>query len=216
MIRRSLKVNVCLFILSIATIVGCAPTTQVTGTWVSPETAGKTYGQVIVAALTENAVAQQTIESSLQKQLQQRGITATKSIDMFSPDVMRNAGTNPDALLERIKSNRHDAILTVAVVDTEVEQHYLPSPSPYSPMARFRWYDSFRGYYGHMSPTVYNPGYYREDKTYFLESNLYDADSEKLLWSAQSQSTNPLGLERLAETFAEETVRQMRRDKLIR
>ncbi|WP_255478615.1 hypothetical protein [Rufibacter sp. XAAS-G3-1] len=204
-----------LFVLA-ALVGGCAPATQITGTWKSPEATTTTFNRIIVAALTDNAVARQTIEAHLQTQLQQRGITATKSIDLFPPALMRDGTTTGDAILEKVKGDRHDAILTVALVNTETETRYVPGSTTYMPVTRFGWYGTFRGYYTYMRPMMLDPGYYREDKVYFLETNLYDAASERLLWSAQSESYNPGGLQSFSEKFAEITVQKMQQDNLVK
>lgn len=195
-------------------IMSCSPSTQLTGSWKSPEATQKHYGKVIVAALTDNVRARQTVENDLQAQLAERGISATKSIDIFPPALMRDSGSNADGLLQKIQGDGYDAILTAALVDEETETRYVPGNQGYAPM-RFGWYGSFRGYYANWAPTFYDPGYYREDKVYFLESNLYDAENDRLLWSAQSRSYNPGNLERFSRKFAELTVTTMREQDLI-
>lgn len=44
---------------------------------------------------------------------------------------------------------------------------------------------------------------YTEGKVYFIETNLYDAETEKLIWSAQSESYDPSDLKDFAEDFAD-------------
>jgi hypothetical protein len=54
-----------------------------------------------------------------------------------------------------------------------------------------------------MYGSVYSPGYYTTDKTYFLECNLYDLKQDgKLVWSGQSETYNPSSLESFAKSFA--------------
>ena len=65
-------------------------------------------------------------------------------------------------------------------------------PGSYSggfvPYAGYGYY--YSGYYAY-SPVFYSPGYYETDKTYFIESNLFNATTEKLLISMQSKVVNP-------------------------
>ncbi|WP_317195467.1 hypothetical protein [Rufibacter psychrotolerans] len=211
-----MKVLTGMCLLVMALVAGCAPATQITGTWKSPEATTTTYNRILVAALTDNAIARQTLEAQLQTQLQQRGITAAKSIDVVPPALTRGEGNTADALLDKIKGDQYDAILTVALVNTETETRYVPGNTVYRPVTRFAWYGTFRGYYTYWRPMMYDPGYYREDKVYFLETNLYDAATEKLLWSAQSQSYNPSSLQRFSEKFGEITVARMQQENLIR
>lgn len=165
--------------------------------------------------MTDNVQARQVIEEQMQNQLAQRGINATKSIDLFPPSVTSRQGGDPDMMLQRIQGEGYDGIVTAAVIDQETETRYVPGNYGYAPMSRFGWYGSFRGYYGHMSPMVYQPGYYTEDKIFFLEANLYDVQSENLVWSAQSRSYDPGTVTSFADEFAEVTVRQMAKDNII-
>lgn len=203
------------FFMMGAVLYSCAPATQVTSSWKSPEATAKTYNNVVVAAMTDNVQARQVIEQKLQNQLQQRGIKATKSIDLFPPTAANRQGDDPDMMLERIQGDGYDGILTVALLDEETETRYVPGTAGYAPTTRFGWYGSFRGYYTYYRPTLYQPGYYTENKVYFLESNLYDAASENLVWSAQSKSYDPATLESFSGNFAETTVQQLAKDKVI-
>lgn len=204
-----------LAVLAAAFLWGCTPTTQITGTWKNPEANTKTYEKIVIAALTDNVRAREKVESDMQAQLRQHGIDASRSIDMFPPTVQAG-GPDVNQLLSKIKSENNGAILTVALLDEETETRYVPGSYGYTPMTRFGWYGRFRGYYSYWSPTLYDPGYYTEDKIYFLETNLYDAGSENLLWSAQSKSYSPASLRKASETLAELTVSRMAQENLIR
>lgn len=185
------------------------------GSWKSPEIEAQHYRRVVVAALTDNVLARQEVENDLQAQLQLRGIQVTRSIDLFPPSAASKAGPDVNMLLERIKTDGHDAILTAALVDEQTETRYVPGNMGYRPMTRFMWYGSFRGYYTYWYPTLYDPGYYTEDKVYYLETNLYDVNSDRLVWSAQSKSYSPRNLRKAASQFAEVTVQKMTEDNVL-
>jgi hypothetical protein len=193
----------------------CSPSTQIMGSWKSPDVPAQNYQRIVVAALTDNVLARQEVENDLQVQLQRRGIQVTKSIDLFPPSVGAKAGPDVNLLLESIKENGHDAILTAALVDEQTETRYIPGSMGYRPMTRFMWYGSFRGYYNYWHPMLYDPGYYTEDKVYYLETNLYDTDTDRLVWSAQSKSYSPRSLRRAASRFAEITVQKMSEDNVL-
>ncbi|WP_018479606.1 DUF4136 domain-containing protein [Pontibacter roseus] len=193
----------------------CASSTQIMGSWKSPEIEAQQYKRVVVAALTDNVLARQEVERDLQAQLQMRGIAVTKSIDLFPPSLAGKAAPDVNLLMERIRKDGHDAILTAALVDEQTETRYVPGRMGYRPITRFGWYGSFRGYYTYWYPTLYEPGYYTEDKVYYLETNLYDVQTDKLVWSAQSRSYSPSSLRRAAARFAELTVQKMGEDNVI-
>ncbi len=47
------------------------------------------------------------------------------------------------------------------------------------------------GYYGHTYQTAYTPPTSVTRTTLFLETNLYDVATEKLVWSVQSEVIDP-------------------------
>ncbi|WP_116545336.1 hypothetical protein [Pontibacter virosus] len=202
-------------LLLLTGIVGCSSSTQILGSWKSPEIEAQNYQRVVVAALTDNVLARQEVENDLQAQLKMRGIQATRSIDLFPPSATAKAGPDVNVLIERMKDGGHDAILTAALVDEQTETRYVPGNMGYRPMTRFIWYGSFRGYYNFWHPTLYDPGYYTEDKVYYLETNLYDVNTDQLVWSAQSKSHSPRSLRKAASQFAELTVQKMTEDNVL-
>ncbi|MBB6612727.1 hypothetical protein H7F15_16920 [Pontibacter sp. Tf4] len=203
----------CLWVLLLV-VAGCAPSTQITGTWKSPE-ATQTYNNIVVGALTDNILARQKVETDMQTQLQQRGIKATRSIDIFPPSGASKNGPDVNLLLEKMRGDDYDAVLTVALVDEQTQTRYVPGNVGYRPITRYAWYGNFRGYYTYWYPILYDPGYYTEDKIYFVETNLYNVADDNLLWSAQSQSYSPSSLRKAAEKLAEITVNQMAKEGLI-
>ena len=52
-------------------------------------------------------------------------------------------------------------------------------------------------------PTLYSPGYWTTDKTYFIEANAYDVETQALIWSVQSKADNPSGIEKSSKEYTE-------------
>jgi hypothetical protein len=63
--------------------------------------------------------------------------------------------------------------------------------------------------YGHM----YQPDYYRQQKTYVLESRLYDLTKsdpkESVVWSGQSELTDPSGSESASKNYSDILVKTL-------
>jgi hypothetical protein len=70
----------------------------------------------------------------------------------------------------------------------------------------------FGGYYGYMGPMMYNPGYYTEEKTYFMEADLFDVASEKLIWSAQSEAYDPSSISKFSRDYTAVIVDRINKD----
>ena len=59
---------------------------------------------------------------------------------------------------------------------------------------------------------MYDPGYYVNDKTYFIESNLYDVESEDIIWSVQSEAYNPSNLESASNKYAAQLIKELKQE----
>jgi hypothetical protein len=201
-------IGVCLY--------GCAPSTEIIGSWKNTQANPENLNSILVTALTSNTQARQTVENDLTRALQLNGYQAIKSMEVLPPTF--TAGKEPDkeVLLDKIDGTGVDAILTVALLNKETENRYVPGNYGYEPIPRFGYYGRFWGYYNTWYPTLYSPGYYTEDEIYFLETNLYNAETEELLWSAQSETYNPGNLSGFSKDFASVVITKMEEDGVIK
>jgi hypothetical protein len=201
--------------IGLCLLMGCSSTsTKITGTWKNPDQK-QGYNRIIVTALTENLKARQTVENDLAVELGQEGVKTTKSLDILPPSFTASKEPDREAILGKIKGQKVDGILTITLVDKETDSRYVPGSFGYTPITRFGYYGRFWGYYTNWYPTMVSPGYYVDDKIYFIETNLYDADTEELIWSAQSETYNPLDLSSFSSEFASLVVDRMRTDGLF-
>ncbi|MCW3465510.1 hypothetical protein [Chitinophaga nivalis] len=198
-------------------IAGCGTSVHMTGTWKSPDAAATGYHEILVVALSSNIGAKSTVETRLENALKKKGIVAGKSLDLFPPDFDPKDDAAKVAARQKILTAGYRAVLTVSLVDKASDTRYVPGSVLYAPYPAYGWYGSFWGYYGYMRGAVYSPGYYTTDKTYFLESNLYDLTEDgKLVWSGQSETYNPNSLESFAGAYASNVVYALQQAGLLR
>lgn len=191
----------------------CArPVTLVTGTWTNDEV-DKNYDRVLVAALTSNVSFKSKLEDALAQQLEDKGVKASKSIDLLPPEFIEDENQK-QTIMENIQADGIDGILTVSILAKTTETRYVPGSYHYEPVPLYGFYGHFWAYYDYWYPRFHEPGYYTE-KTYYLETNLYDAESEKLVWSAQSQIYSPNYFNTFTEDFAAEITATMAREDVI-
>lgn len=165
--------------------------------------------------MTSNLVNRQAFEEELAATLlAEDGVKATGNLTLIPVGSAKDKEGTAKAV-EAVRAAGHDGILTVALLDQTSESRYVPGSTMYSPMAYGGYYGYFGGYYGFYGPMTYDPGYYTTDKMYYIEVNLYDVKSEKLVWSSQSETTNPSSLEAFSHTFAGVVVDQMIKDGVI-
>ncbi len=197
------------FLIITTCLFACASSTSITGSWKSPAAGEQSITSVLITAMTARTNARQKVEDDIATSLQENGIKAIRSIDVMPPSFTDGKEPDREEIMNKINDTDADAILTVALIDQETETRYVPGTYGYEPVPRFWYYGRFWGYYNNWYPTLYSPGYYEEDKIYFIETNLYDADTEELLWSAQSETMNPRDLPTFAEEFADVVVKRM-------
>jgi hypothetical protein len=203
------KIIVFIFVLVLA----CEPASMITASWKSPDLKTKKYNSVMVAALTTHAVAKAAVEKELEAELEKHNVTAASSIDLL-PMEFSNVDSDRVVIMNKVKEKDIQAILTISLLKKETETHYVPGEYAYDPY-RFGYYRDFWGYYSRWHSYGYVPGYYEENTVYYIESNLYDSETEKLVWSAQSKTYDLLDTPGFSKEYAISIVRQLKKEGLI-
>ena len=187
----------------------CKPSQRIMTSWVNPERPDKKYTTVFVAAILQRSDIKYAIEDDLGAAAKARGFKVVKGYEIFPPNFNKDNMRDKNVALKAIRDKGCDVILSVAVIDLKSETHYV-SGSSYSPYVGYGGYGGygaygpgFYGYYSYWSPTFYDPGYYTTDKTYFIEANAFDAETEAIIWSVQSKAMNPSDVEKTSKAYTE-------------
>jgi hypothetical protein len=199
------------FILSISFCSCSNSSMRVMATWVNrKEMPAPAPGKhkIFIFVMTQNYEAQVNLENDLATAANAKGIKTVRSIDAFGPILTLDKLPKKEVLIQAIKDLGCDAIFSVAVVDQQSETHYVPatSSSIYTPYGGYGYY--YSGFYSY-SPAFYTPGYYTTNKTYFIESNLYDANTEKMLISMQSKVVNPGDITKASKQYTQILVTEL-------
>lgn len=197
-------------------ITACGPSTSITGSWKDPSLQPGQGGvkTIFISALTGNMTARTKLESSIAAEAEKRGFRTIQSTALFPQTFTKENAPSKDVILDKIRAQGADAIMTVALVDQEKETRYVPGTTTYMPMS-YGYYGGFGRYYGAMGPMMYDPGYYTTDKNYYIETNLYRVADEKLVWSAQSKTVNPNGLDDFTSGYLKALGKRLEADGLL-
>jgi hypothetical protein len=213
------KLTYFLFSLASLVAVSCGSTTSITASYKEPQAATTDFKKVFIVALTDNTYAQQAVENTMSKLMTDRGATTIKSMDVLPPNFRKAAeAKDREMVLQKLREKGCDAIMTVALVDAKEESRYVPgTTTSYYPMSYgYGYYGGFGSYYTYGYNNFYTPGYYTEDKVYYLETNIYDANTEKLVWSAQSQTYNPESIEDFLKGYSQALSDRMTKDNMMK
>ncbi len=159
--------------------VSCGPSQKITSSWVNKDVnPEKTYKNVFILAMSQNQSARNIVETDLANAIAAKGYKTFKSTEYFTPQFTKETAPSKEAVMAKVAQLGCDAIITVGLVDKTSETRYVPGSSVsvgYAPYMGYGYGYGFGGYYGYMGSTMYSPGYYTEDKTYFMECNVFDA-----------------------------------------
>lgn len=218
--------------------VSCGPSTKLVRSWVNEDDTPKSYEKLAVVGMTPNESSRYLIERAVVKDLTDDGFKAIATYEIFPlagrmndlQDLIKDKEDLKRRVVQKVEENKIDALMMISIFDIQKEQRYVNDQnytmggagyygSPYyggtgyygTPMMRGSYYN----YYAYSIGTIYNDGYYVDDYTYFVECNLYDVASEKLLWTGRTKTVNMESVEEEVVYFSEIVIKELIKKKVI-
>jgi hypothetical protein len=152
----------CLAVMYCLILTSCAQTTTLSA-W-KDESYGGQIKKILIIGASEKPGVRRMFEQEFANQLKPYGITALPSNQILPADKMLDRET----IISKIEGRGIDAVLVTDLVERKMVKTY-----------RSDWYN-------HQTRTY---GRYFEDEIVNLETSLYDVKTEKLVWSALSETT---------------------------
>lgn len=176
-------------IIALAILSGCA-SSKITDSFSSGESAEQ-FQQVVVLALVPsgNAQLRERLETHMADDLCQIGYYTLSALDAYGPDAF--CGLCEQEMLEKLKRDKVDAIVAIALVGTEREKEYIAPKTP----------RIFYDYQKQISADIEQEGYYATRTFYYWETNVYRVRDQKLLYSARTETVDPKFSDRFAHDY---------------
>ncbi len=114
-----------------------------------------------------------------------------------------------EQIVEAIDGREIDGVLITRLVSEDKRQRHV-QPRSVGPVGY--------GYYGHYYRSynaVYSHGYLVEDTIVTLETNLYSATTEELIWSGTTESFDPESVTQIIDELAKLVVQKLTKEKLL-
>ncbi len=171
-----MKVKMIVLLSLAGLLFACSPATRLEKSWadpsLTPETV-KAFKKVLVIAPLNDETSQRIAEDKLVALL--KNVEAVQSYLYLTAE-----DTEQKQVIQKLKNDGFDGTILIRLKDVEKETTYQPGTS-------------YGGWYGYRYAT---PGYYSENTTFMVETNLYSLESEKLLWSGTTSTLNPSKLDK--------------------
>jgi len=161
------------------------------------------------------------MESEFAKQFKKRGIGAVESFQALTTDTLVGDAAR-DGIVAVVKERGIDAVLMVRSAGSRVEERDIPGMTittgvgmPYASSGAWGGYTTVMASFPEPSaPTT--QGYSTEQKFLSLETQLYDVRTEKLIWSALSETRISGSPQEEINAFVSLMSRELFRAKLFR
>jgi len=187
-----------LWVLCSAVLFSCQ-TSKITATWTDKNVSPKKYIKILVIGVLkdDDRELQSKMEKHLAGDLNDLGYSAFAASDVFPLGTFVKGDTAK--AIEALNSKGFDAVLTVVLLNKEKEKHYVPGRVMYTPYAPY--HDRLDLYYYTMYDRIQTEGYYETATKIFWESNFYDRESRKMIYSSQTESFDLGSKESLAHYY---------------
>jgi hypothetical protein len=181
-----MKIKLLVAGISILFLVSCSPSTQIVKTWTDPSLNGatvKTYNKVLVIAQLKDDSSRRIAEDKMVASSPRGNFVASYSY--LKPDQK-----DQNLLVSDLLKDGIEAIILMRLTDISKSTDYVQGTAYYGGWGYGGGYYGGRGY-GYGGGYYATPGYYEENKTYYVETSIFDVQSNKMLWSGTTSTLNP-------------------------
>lgn len=196
--------------LALVGLVACSTTsTKFVNTWKAPDSAPlsvKRGDLVVCMVIMKEESARRSEEQVFCEELRKRGLRPIPSYTLIPTDQVQDR----EKALAAIQASGAAAVFTLRPVAVNKQQTYVPPTYMGSGP-----YGAWGPYYGYGWDAAYSPGYVVTDTVVRVEMLVYDLRQGKLLWAAQSDTTNPGELDSFIVELVKQAAAQMAREGVI-
>jgi hypothetical protein len=190
----------------IGILLSACASTELTHTWVDENYKGKVFSKFLVIGVSDEVSVRRSFETKFVKELTEAGVDAVSSANAI--DIPEDKQLEKEPILEAVRKYQCDAVIITHLVGVEQKDVYTyDPPTPY--------YGGYFGHYHSVYAYVHTPGYYTTHTYVRLETNVYDVETEKPVWSGQSKTWETGSKKKTTDEVIEVVVRDMKKYGLL-
>jgi hypothetical protein len=183
-------------------VASCAAT-KISGTWKDENFRGPVRKVVVVGAF-ETYDTRKIFEYDFAARLKARGVEAIPSYHVFPGDKL----PAKEVSAAEFRKRGADHVLVTRVLDAETWTNVYSGKSYLVPA----YYGHYGDYYGH----VYATGRTVQEGFAYTETNLFELEKEKLVWSSRAGTNFKARRYELIKAFVKATIDRMSAEGMIR
>jgi hypothetical protein len=158
------------FVLALLLLPSCSATTQLNSVW-RDETYRDHPRKILVLGMLKTPGNRRILEDEMVRQLKAHGTDAVAAYTVLPEQIEANKETIT-SIMNEIGA---DAVLISRLMDKKSVTTYVPGTPPPTGYGWHNYYSS-------------NPGYVVQDEYAVVQTNLYDLKTNKLIWTAASET----------------------------
>ncbi|MFT5698722.1 MAG: hypothetical protein ACI8ZB_001577 [Desulforhopalus sp.] len=168
----------------VLTFAACSPKAKIVSSWVDSSLQGYGANNILVIGVSRDEVHVKLFENVFVDQFDISNIQSIASYKVIGHVLKPDRKIVEAAILETGASS----VLITHVVGNKSKTRNYPGTVHFLPGG---YYNNMFDYYGRTYGAIYSPASSITKTTVRLESNLYDAATASLVWSAQSDAIDP-------------------------
>lgn len=198
-----------LLIIILLLSVSCSKTNLIS-TWKNQEYTGGYLDSVLLVMVSPDKEDRRIFEGVFEKEFKKHDVQAVSSASVFPTE------KEIDKDMVKAEAAERDMTAVFVMYLLSVGEKVIYRPSPTGP-SMGTMATTMHGYDFHtIQSFVYDPGYQRRKRYVKLESKLYEADTEKLIWSATSETIEPKSTKDVIDHLSKKIMENLKLEQLIR
>lgn len=195
--------------LTLVMVLGACSSTRLTTVYKDKEYQGGALKEVLVVGVGQNERDRRLFEDTFTAAFDRNKVVAHASYTSLPSE----EELTKDAIKAEAAKLGVDSIFVTHYHGVKTKTVY--NPPEYGYYGRPDYYGRFGSYYPRVHGYVNRPGYYSEYDIVELESNLYDPETENLIWSAASESMDPRTAQDVIDALAKKVMSSLGESKLL-
>jgi len=179
-----------------------------TASWSDSGYKNRPIASVLILGVSKDQTARRRYEDTFVAQLRRIGVLAVAGYTQLP------CSDKPDraAIEAAIKITGVSAVLITRVLGVDKRSRNTPTTRSYSPATHHL---GMYGYYSRTFDDVYSPSYFASYEVHKLASDLYDSATGALIWSAQSETIDPVNLAKEIDGLVRLLIDDLRKKDLL-